>query len=124
MAIFAVPKEPRPAVGPTRAFTLEARSPPRPIGPHAVKFEIQIGERTRVVELQRNSDRRTISLDGDLVDAEAVEIAPGIFSILLNGNSHEVRVAPTPTGTLTLQTGRQEFTAEVLDPRAWRGRRH
>jgi biotin carboxyl carrier protein len=89
-----------------------------------VKFEIQIDERTRVVELQRNSDRWNISLDGDLVDADAVEIAPGIFSILLNGNSHEVRVALTPTGTLTLQTGRQEFTAEALDPRAWSGRRH
>jgi biotin carboxyl carrier protein len=89
-----------------------------------VKFEIQIDERTRVVELQRNSDLWTISLDGDLVDADAVEIAPGIFSILLSGNSHEVRVAPTPTDALALQTGRQEFTAEVLDPRAWPGRRH
>jgi len=89
-----------------------------------VKFEIQIDKRTRVVELQRNSDRWSIILDGDLVDADAVEIAPGIFSILLDGKSHEVRITPTPAGTLTLQTGRQEFTAEVLDPRAWRGRRH
>ena len=89
-----------------------------------MKFEIQIDKRTRVVELQRNSDRWSIILDGDLVDADAVEIAPGIFSILLDGKSHEVRITPTPAGTLTLQTGRQEFTAEVLDPRAWRGRRH
>lgn len=89
-----------------------------------MKFEIQIDKRTRVVELQRNSDRWSIILDRDPVDADAVEIPPGIFSILLNGKSHEVRVAPTPTGTLTLQTGRHEFTAEVLDPRAWSGRRH
>jgi biotin carboxyl carrier protein len=42
---------------------------------------------------------------------------------LLNGKSHEIRVTPTPTGALTLQTGPHEFTAEVIDPRAWRGRR-
>jgi biotin carboxyl carrier protein len=29
-----------------------------------------------------------------------------------------------PDGTLTLQTGPEEFTAEVIDPRAWSGRRH
>ena len=89
-----------------------------------MKFEIQIDKRTRVVELQRNSELWTVTLDGDLVDADAVEIAPDIFSVLLNGKSHEVCITPTPAGTLTLQTGRKEFTAEVLDPRAWRGRRH
>jgi len=29
-----------------------------------------------------------------------------------------------PDGKLKLQTGSQEFTAEVIDPRAWSGRRH
>ena len=89
-----------------------------------MKFEIQIDKRTRVVELQRNSDRWRIILDGEPLDADAIEIAPNIFSILLNGKSHEVRIAPTPTGALTLQIGHREFTAELSDPRAWRGRRH
>ncbi len=88
-----------------------------------MRFEVRIDKRTRTVELTREANRWSFMLDGDLVDADAVEIAPNSFSILLNGKSHEVRVTPTPTGTLTLQTGRQEFTAEVLDPRAWRGRR-
>jgi biotin carboxyl carrier protein len=89
-----------------------------------MKFDVVISGKTRAVELQRDADRWRISLGGAPLDVDALEIAPNIFSILLNGQSHEVRIAPAPDGTLTLQTGHHEFTAEVLDPRAWRGRRH
>jgi len=89
-----------------------------------MKFEVLINNARRIVELQRTSERWSIALDGHAADADTIEIAPNIFSILLNGKSHEVRITPTPTGALTLQTDHQEFTAELLDPRAWRGRRH
>ena len=89
-----------------------------------MKFEVRIGKHTRVVELEREDDRWRIALDGQPVDADAVEIAPNTFSILLRGQSHEIRVTPSSDGTLTLQTGPEEFTAEVIDPRAWSGRRH
>ena len=89
-----------------------------------MKFDVAINGTRRVVELERAANAWRISLDGKPVEAAAVEIAPNIFSILLNGKSYEIRVTPSPTGTLTLQTGRTEFTAEVTDPRAWRGRRH
>jgi biotin carboxyl carrier protein len=89
-----------------------------------MKFDVQISGKTRTVELKRNADRWRISLDGQPIDADAIEIAPNIFSILLNGKSYEIRITPSPDGTLTLQMGRHEFTAEVIDPRAWRGRRH
>jgi biotin carboxyl carrier protein len=89
-----------------------------------MKFEVVINGARRTVEIERDDNRWRISLDGENIDADAVEIAPNIFSILLNGNSHEVRVTPTAAGALTLQTAHQEFIAEVVDPRAWRGRRH
>jgi biotin carboxyl carrier protein len=89
-----------------------------------MKFEVLINSTRRIIELERDADRWRISLDGDPSDADVVEIAPSIFSVLLNGKSHEIRVTPDPSGLLTLQTGRSEFTAEVIDPRAWRGRRH
>jgi biotin carboxyl carrier protein len=89
-----------------------------------MKFEIRIDGAARTVELTREEQRWRISLDGEAVEADAVEIAFNVFSILLDGKSHEVYVTPTPTGSLTLQTGHHEFTAEVADPRAWRGRRH
>jgi biotin carboxyl carrier protein len=89
-----------------------------------VKFDVQISGKTRIIELQRDSDRWKISLDGAPLDADAVEISPNVFSVLLNGESYEVRLAAANDGKLTLQTRHHEFIAEVADPRAWRGRRH
>jgi biotin carboxyl carrier protein len=90
----------------------------------AMKLDIHINGKTRTVELQRTSDRWQISLDGIPTEADAIEIAPSVYSILLNGESHEIRIAPAPDGTLTLQSRNYEFTAEVINPRAWRGRGH
>ncbi len=89
-----------------------------------MKFEIHISGKTREVELERNGESWHISLDGQPVEADAVEIAPNTMSILLGGQSHEIRIMPLTDGTLKLQSGLAEFTAEVIDPRAWRGRRH
>src|SRR5262250_2045999 len=89
-----------------------------------MKYEVRIGGKTRAVEFTRNSEKLQISLDGNLLDADAVEVAPNTFSILIDGQSWEVRVAPRPDGSLTLHTGVAEYVAEVTDPRAWRGRRH
>jgi biotin carboxyl carrier protein len=93
-----------------------------------MKFEVQLtdpsGKKLRSVELERDANRWKILLDGQPVDADAVEIAPETLSLLLDGKSYEVHIAPSPDGMLKLQTGLEEFTAEVTDPRAWRGRRH
>src|SRR5262245_55643985 len=89
-----------------------------------MKYEVHIGGKTRVVEFTHNSEKLQISLDGNLLDADAVEVAPNTFSILIDGESWEVRIASAPGGALTLHTGIAEYTAEVADPRAWRGRRH
>ena len=89
-----------------------------------MKFEIHISGKIRLVELMREESRWRISLDGILLDADAVEVAPNTYSILLSGESHEIRVAPLPDGHIKLHTGLAEYIASVADPRAWRGRRH
>jgi len=89
-----------------------------------VKYEVRLAGKTRVVELERYNGVLKISIDGGSLDADAVEVAPHTFSVLLNGESHQIRVAPRPDGTLTLHTGAAEYHAEVNDPRSWRGRRH
>jgi biotin carboxyl carrier protein len=93
-----------------------------------MKYQIQLeglfGKKTHSVELERNINGWRVILDGQLVDADAVQISPYIFSILLNGQSHEIRITPESGGRLKLQTRTQEFSAEVLDPRSWSGRRH
>jgi biotin carboxyl carrier protein len=93
-----------------------------------VRYEVQLasssGEKTRVIELERDTAGWRVILDGRPVAVDAVEIAPNTLSILLDGQSFEISVTPAPDGKLKLQTGTQEFTAEVIDPRAWSGRRH
>ena len=89
-----------------------------------MKYEVLLAGKTRVVELTQQNGAWKISLDGNPLDANAVEVAPHTFSVLLNGGSHQIRIAPRPDGTLTLHTGLAEYHAEVSDPRSWRGRRH
>ena len=88
-----------------------------------MKYEVLLAGKTRVVELTRQNGAWKISLDGNTLDANAVEVAPNIFSVLLSGDSHQIRIAPRPDGTLTLHTGLAEYHAEVTDPRSWCGRR-
>jgi biotin carboxyl carrier protein len=89
-----------------------------------LKYEVLLAGKTRIVEFTQRNGAWKISLDGTPLDANAVEVAPNIFSVLLNSVSHQIRIAPRPDGTLTLHTGLAEYQAEVTDPRSWRGRRH
>jgi biotin carboxyl carrier protein len=89
-----------------------------------LKYEVLLAGKTRVVEFTQQNGARKISLDGNPLDANVVEVAPNVFSVLLNGDSHQVRIALRPDGTLTLHTGLAEYHAEVTDQRSWRGRRH
>jgi len=77
---------------------------------------------TRFVELRREGQSWRVVVDGQPHEAEAVEIATHTFSILLNGKSYELRVSELPNGTLKIQSAQNEFIAEIVDPREWRGR--
>jgi biotin carboxyl carrier protein len=93
-----------------------------------MKLQVQMtgpdGAALRSVEINCAAESLTVSLDGQVVEADCVEINSNTFSILLAGQSYEVRIVPSADGMLKLHAGQQEFTAEVSDPRAWRGRRH
>ncbi len=80
------------------------------------------GKETRTVELIRDGQRWRAIVDGQPVEADAVEIAPHTYSILLGGKSHELRVSPVPDGSLKIFSAQTEFVAQVVDPREWRGR--
>lgn len=93
-----------------------------------MKFEVQLttssGKQSRIVELERNSDRWELAVDGQTLEADAVEIAPNVISVLLGGQVFEFSITPSGDGALQLRAGYQEFSAEVVDPHGWRGRRH
>jgi biotin carboxyl carrier protein len=87
-------------------------------------YEVRISGVRHTVEFERHGDGWQARLDGQPGTADVVQIAPNIFSVLLSGQSHEIYVTPSSGGPLQLQTDGFEFTAEVADPRSWRGRRH
>jgi len=94
-----------------------------------MKFEVHLNSvagraRKRVVELARDGSGYRVTLDGQSVNADAVQVAPNTISVLLDGQGFEVHVTPSLDGTIKLQTGPHEFTAELQDPRAWQGRKH
>jgi acetyl/propionyl-CoA carboxylase alpha subunit len=91
-----------------------------------MKFEIQLtgagAQRKHVVEFERDVSK--VSLDGRPVDADAIQIGPNVVSVMLGGQSFEFHISRSPDGTLKLRCGQHEFSADLTDPRAWRGRKH
>jgi biotin carboxyl carrier protein len=94
-----------------------------------MRYEVRLAskfakEKTILIELERDGAGWRVSVEGRPVSADVAEIAPHTLSILLEGQCFEVSVSPSSDGKLVLQSGTREFTAEVIDPRAWSGRRH
>jgi biotin carboxyl carrier protein len=90
-----------------------------------MKYEITIDGARRSVEYvpQLNETSRiAFTVDGRLVEADAIRISRVEYSILIGGRSLEVTAEQTPTG-LVLRTNGREFRVEIFDPRSWRRRR-
>ncbi len=87
-----------------------------------MKYEIVINGARRSVEFTPQTDgaaRVTFTVDGRLVEADAIRISRGAYSILLGGRSLEVTTEETSDGLL-LRTNGREFQVEIFDPRSWR----
>jgi biotin carboxyl carrier protein len=93
-----------------------------------MKFQVLLqgafGAQQKIVELERHGDTWRILLDGVAVDGDIAGIDAHTVSVLLAGRSYVVQITSQPNSALKVQTALQEFTAEVADPRAWRGRHH
>jgi biotin carboxyl carrier protein len=91
-----------------------------------VKLGIELGGQLHTVELVLVGGRLRCHLDGRVLAADAVEVTSGVYSILMGGESLEVRVEPrskADVGGLRVVVGSREFSADVRDARQWR-RRH
>jgi len=87
-----------------------------------MKLEIALNGKARQVELAQIGERLRCTIDGTPLEANAVQIAPGIYSILVDGESLEVRVE-ADGGGLRVAAADQEWRAEIRDPRQWRQNR-
>jgi biotin carboxyl carrier protein len=87
-----------------------------------MKYEIAINGARRSVEftLPVNGVSRTpYTVDGRMVEADAIRISRGAYSILIGGRSVEVTAEETSDGLL-LRVKDREFQVEIFDPRSWR----
>lgn len=91
-----------------------------------MKLQVRIGTLTRQIEVRRTGGNRfAVATDSHALigmNIDAREIAPNIYSILLNGRAFEAVVVPAAEEVL-VRCGAYEFHAVVSDPRAWRGGR-
>ncbi len=87
------------------------------------RYDVLIdGLRLRRIELTRpagNPSRVIAAIDGRRVEADAVQMGPGAYSILLDGRSFELHVEAAGDRLLLRAAGR-EFRVEIADPRSWR----
>jgi biotin carboxyl carrier protein len=84
-----------------------------------VRLAIELNGAPRSVEVSREGPRLNLTIDGRALNAEAVEVLPGIYSILIGGAAFEACAESTPAG-LRIAVGESEFTVTVQDPRKWR----
>lgn len=87
-----------------------------------MKVSIDLNGKPSTVEVTRNENGVCFSIDGTPVDADVAEIHSGAYSVLIGGQSLEVRIDPKTDHLLVLVAGR-EYTASVSDPREWK-RKH
>jgi biotin carboxyl carrier protein len=60
-------------------------------------------------------DGRSIEIDSEQLGA-VTRVEPGVYSVLINGASYEIRVTGTPEA-LSAEAWGEPFTVEVRDPR-------
>lgn len=88
-----------------------------------MKLVIELGATAHTVEIKRVERNLVFAIDGNSVEADATEITPGIYSILIGGRSLEARLERFGS-ELRIAVGQNEFTARVRDPRKWQRNHH
>jgi len=80
---------------------------------------MELDGKSRSIEMVHTGERARRTIDGRAIDADAVEVSPGIYSILIAGQSFEARVAPQRDSELLVSVANQEHRVTVRDPRKW-----
>jgi biotin carboxyl carrier protein len=87
-----------------------------------VKIEIQLDGVKRSVDVVSAEGKLRFAIDGRALQANAIQISRGVYSILIDGQSLEARVESRGTLVHVNVAGR-EFAAEIHDTRRRRHRR-
>jgi biotin carboxyl carrier protein len=82
-----------------------------------VKFWVALDGRDAEVEFHTEEGRVWIEVEGRRVEADFHRLPDGeVYSLLVNGRSHEVRVSPAQAGVLEVSLEGSTFPVEVRHP--------
>jgi biotin carboxyl carrier protein len=87
-----------------------------------VKLQIEIDGKKRSVELTQTGERPVWTIDGQFLEADSAAVSPGVYSILINGKSFEVRIERLGFELRAALAGRA-FKIVIQDEREWRRNR-
>ena len=87
-----------------------------------MKLDVQIDGKTHRVELLQARDLSRWFADGHPLDADGKEVSPGVYSILVQGDSFEVRLERIGA-ELRATTQDREYRIAIRDPREWKKNR-
>lgn len=85
-----------------------------------MKCEIELDGKLRSVEVIHSGERARWTVDGSELAADAVEVSPGIYSILIGGKSLEARVEAKGDSQLRVTVAGREYEATIRNPRKWK----
>jgi len=83
-----------------------------------MKLEVKVGGDLRRLELRRAGNGWECRLEGDRRAVDAVEVAPGVFSLLVEGESFTVHVERVEDAYRVHARG-ADLVAAVENPRRW-----
>ncbi len=72
-----------------------------------MKLQLQLGETHHDLEIPQLQRLMRFTIDGRAVEADALEVEPGIYSIRIDGKSFEVRVEPFAGALRAWSSGRE-----------------
>jgi biotin carboxyl carrier protein len=81
-----------------------------------MKIDIIIRGVQRIVEVTHPGDRPRWQIDAQVIEADAVQVSPGIYSILIDGESIDVRVEGNRSALRVVVDGR-EYLASIENRR-------
>ncbi len=87
-----------------------------------MKLDVEVAGTTHRVELVQTRELSRWFVDGQSLAADGKEVSPGVFSILLQGESFEVRIERLGADLRATVQGR-EYQLAIHDRREWKKNR-
>ena len=88
-----------------------------------MKIEIELYGKLRSVEMIRSGAGTQWTVDGRALHAHTLEVSPGVYSILIDGESFEALVVPQEDSDLVVTVASHTYTASIHNPRKWKPNR-